>query len=384
MTGQPIAATYGSGANSWLVCLIRPCHAAVMAEGIDPAVPAGRQAVVGFPARVDGSNAARIGEQLLVALDGGAAVVIADMSATAWCDHAGVDTLVRAHQRALVRQAELRLVVSAPVVRQTVSAEGLDRLVAVYPSLEAAVTAGVPNGPVAPDDPVLPGRAPQWPTRLRAGRGDGSGPARVDEVILRQLIDALDEGVALTDDAGRMVLANRRLAAMFGYAPGELTGQFVEALVPAGLREAHRKDRAAYALEPVQRPMADRARLVGVCKDGATVPVTITLSPVPTANGHLVLAVVKDATQARRWDDLASLVMAAAAEQAQHSQELFERVVGSLFRTGLSMQAAASLPTEVARERISEALERLDETIHEIRDHVFRSRRHGSDGTTTS
>jgi PAS domain S-box-containing protein len=349
-----------------------------MTEGIDPAVLAGRQAVVGFPARVDGPDAARIGEQLLVALDGGAGVVIADLSATASCDHAGVDALVRAYQGALVRQAELRLVVSAPAVRQMVSAEGLDRLVAVYPSLEAAVAAGGANGPMAPGDLLLPARAPQWPARLRAGQSDGPGPARLDEAILRQLIDALDDGVALADDEGRMVLANRRLAEMFGYQPGELTGQFVETLVPAGLREAHREDRAAYAREPVRRPMADRARLVGARKDGATIPVTITLSPVPTASEHLVLAVVKDVTQARRRDDLASLVRAATAEQAQHSQELLERIVGSLFRAGLSMQTAAGQPADVAREHISEALQRLDETIHEIRDHVFRSQGHRS------
>jgi len=350
-----------------------------MTEGIDPAVLAGRQAVVSFPARVDGPDAARIGEQLLVALDGGAGVVIADLSATASCDYAGVDALVRAYQGALVRQAELRLVVSAPAVRQMVSAEGLDRLVAVYPSLEAAVAAGgANNGPMTPDDLLLSARAPQCPARLRAGQSDGPDPARLDEAILRQLIDALDDGVALADGEGRMVLANRRLAEMFGYQPGELTGQFVETLVPAGLREAHREDRAAYAREPVRRPMADRARLVGARKDGATVPVTITLSPVPTASEHLVLAVVKDVMQARRRDDLASLVRVATAEQAQHSQELLERIVGSLFRAGLSMQTAAGQPADVARERISEALQRLDETIHEIRDHVFRSQRHRS------
>jgi len=355
-----------------------------MAEGIGPVTRAGQQVVVGFPARVDVSNAAGIGDQLLVALDRGAAVIIADMSATASCDHAAVNTLVRACQRALVRQAELRLVVSAPTVRQLVSDEGLDRLVAIYPSLEAAVTAGVPDGRMAPGDLVMSARAAQWPARVRPGQDDGSGPAALDEAILRQLIDALDDGVALADDDGRMVLANRRLAEIFGYPPGELTGQFVEALVPAGLREAHRKDRAAYTLEPVQRPMAERSRLVGLRKDGATVPVTITLSSVPTASGHFILAIVKDAAQARRRDDLASLVKAAAAEQAQQSQELLERVVGSLFRAGLSLQAAAGLPPEVARERISEALQRLDDTIHEVRDHVFRSRGHGSDGRTAS
>ena len=36
------------------------------------------------------------------------------------------------------------------------------------------------------------------------------------------------------------------------------------------------------------------------------------------------------------------------------------------------MDTAASQPAEVARERISDALQRLDDTIHEIRDHVFR------------
>ena len=154
-----------------------------MTEGIDPAVLAGRQAVVSFPARVDGPDAARIGEQLLVALDG-AGVVIADLSATASCDYAGVDALVRAYQGALVRQAELRLVVSAPAVRQMVSAEGLDRLVAMYPSLEAAVAAGgANNGPMTPDDLLLSARAPQCPARLRAGQSDGPDPARLDEAI---------------------------------------------------------------------------------------------------------------------------------------------------------------------------------------------------------
>jgi D-3-phosphoglycerate dehydrogenase len=40
--------------------------------------------------------------------------------------------------------------------------------------------------------------------------------------------------------------------------------QPVESLMPAGLRDAHRLARAAYALKPTARPMADRARLVGL------------------------------------------------------------------------------------------------------------------------
>ncbi len=100
----------------------------------------------------------------------------------------------------------------------------------------------------------------------------------------------------------------------------------------------------------------------------------ISLSPVPTASGHFILAVIRDATETRRREDLAALARAAASEQAHRGQELLDRVVGSLFQVGHSLQTAIDLPREAARERISEALGRLDDTIREIRDYVFTTR----------
>jgi PAS domain S-box-containing protein len=185
---------------------------------------------------------------------------------------------------------------------------------------------------------------------------------------------ALADGIVLADGDGRIVPANRQAAAMFG----ELSGQPVESLMPAGLRDAHQLDRAAYGLKPAARPMADRARLVGLSKDGTTIPVTITLSPVPTASGHFVLAVVRDVTQEHWQDDLTGLVRAVLAEQAQHAEDLLDRVIGSLFHVGLSLDTAAGQPAELALERIDEALGRLDNTIHVIRDHLFRFRHPGS------
>jgi PAS domain-containing protein len=52
------------------------------------------------------------------------------------------------------------------------------------------------------------------------------------------------DGVILTSEDGVLVLANGRAEDMFGYRPGELTGQPVESLVPAGLRAAHVTKRA--------------------------------------------------------------------------------------------------------------------------------------------
>lgn len=349
-----------------------------MAKGREQVAWTGRRAVVTFPEHVDMSNAAQIRKQLLGVLDRGAAVVIADMSTTAWCDYVGIDAVAWACQRAAAHQAELRVVASAPAVLRLLAAEGLDRLVPVYCSVEAAVAAGEPTEPEHSGDPASPIVAPRWPPRPQQGQENGPRPAPLNEAVLRQLVDALADGIVLADEDGRIMLASRRTAEMFGYQRGELAGQRVESLMPAGLRDAHRLNRASYSVKPTARPMADRARLVGLRKDGTTVPVTITLSPVPTASGHFVLAVIRDATHERAQDDLVDLVRAVLAEQAQRAEVLLDRIVGSLFHVGLSLDTAAGQPTELARERIGEALQRLDDTVHEIRDHVFLSQRPGS------
>jgi hypothetical protein len=50
--------------------------------------------------------------------------------------------VVRAFRRAVISGTELRLVVTAPTVSRMLSLSGLDRLVPVYPCLEAAAAAG--------------------------------------------------------------------------------------------------------------------------------------------------------------------------------------------------------------------------------------------------
>jgi anti-anti-sigma factor len=114
-----------------------------MREDIDPVQWAGQQAVVALPVHMDASNAGQILEELLSVTNGGATALVADMTAT-WCDHAGADAVVRAFQRAVISGSELRLVVTAEHVLRVLSLSGLDHLVSIYRSLEAAAAASPP------------------------------------------------------------------------------------------------------------------------------------------------------------------------------------------------------------------------------------------------
>ena len=348
----------------------------------------GAQAVVTLPEHIDVSNAGQVREELLSVINRGADEVIADMAATISCDHAGADAVARAYQRAVVSGAQLRLVVTTQIVRRVLSLSGLDRLISIYPSLEAAIAAGTPPAvfPLAPQRSRTETGSQLPPRASRARRGEqqaasprnGPRTAAITPAVLWQVVNALTDGVALADDDGVLALVNRRLEDMFGYEPAELADRPVESLIPADLRAAHRNYRAGYAQAPKARPMGAGARLVGLRKDGATFPVEISLSPVPTATSRLTLAVIRDVTETRRREDLADLARAAVAEQAHRGQELLDQIVNSLFHVGVSLQAATDLPIDVARERIADAIRRLDDTIREIRDHVFAARGPGA------
>jgi len=360
-------------------CAHAPAWAAAVLEDIFPVRWAGKQAVVTLPEDIDVSNAGQIREQLLSVINRGAAVLIADMTATVSCDYAGGEAVIRAYQRAVISGTDLRLVVTAQIVRRVLSYNGLDRLVSIYPSLEAAQAVrapaevlGVVPTPAsvrAGDQALLRCSTPRV-SNLSAARPSDRNRAAVTSAEVWSLVDALQDGVALADGDGTLALASRRLEEMFGYEHGELLGQMVERLVPANLQAAHRSHRATYAEAPRTRPMT--GRLVGLRKDATTFPVEISLTPVTTAAGHFAFAVIRDVAAARHLEGLIDLARSAVtAEQAQSGREVLDTIINRLFQLGLLLQAAIDLPADTVGQRIEEALGHLDDAIREIRDTAF-------------
>jgi PAS domain S-box-containing protein len=351
-------------------------RAKAVAEGRYPVRWTGTQAIVTLPERIGQSDGGELRDDLLSLVDRKPGVLVADLTATVSCGQAGVAALYEAYQRASGNGTRMRVAVRASDVREALEAAGLDRLVAIYPSVQAAAATGAGDDvvPLLPRDASQPGHAAdpaeaaRWPARRRAD----PAAAGISPAVLWNMINALSDGVVLADDTGTLVLANRRAEDLFGYSRGELAGQQIEALVPGRLRAAHESQRNGYRLEPTARLMGERARLAGLRKDGSTFPVRISLSPVRTATGHYTMAVIRDISGDQSYSDLAELARAAAAAQDAHQgRELLNDVVNGLLRVGLSLQSAAEHPAEVAVRQIGEALRVVDEIIADIRSYIF-------------
>ena len=95
--------------------------------------------IVAMPEEIDANNAAQVREWLNLALLRGVALVIADLSGTRFCDSSGVSELAQAHRRAVDMNVELRATAGAATVLRVFELAGLDQILPVYTSLDAAL-----------------------------------------------------------------------------------------------------------------------------------------------------------------------------------------------------------------------------------------------------
>jgi anti-sigma B factor antagonist len=98
----------------------------------------GQTAVVRLPAEIDLTKSDAVREALLATLNQAALALVVDMTATTFCDSSGITALVRAARRATATGATIRLAVTAPPVLRVISLVGIDRLIDIYPSVDAA------------------------------------------------------------------------------------------------------------------------------------------------------------------------------------------------------------------------------------------------------
>ncbi len=126
--------------------------------------------------------------------------------------------------------------------------------------------------------------------------------AKLLESKFRDLLESTPDAIIIANQTGRIVLANSQADALFGYERGELLGQVVELLLPGRYHGGHVSHRSGFFSQPRTRRMGAGLSLFGVRKNGDEFPVEISLSPLQTDEGPLVMSAIRDISERRRAD----------------------------------------------------------------------------------
>jgi PAS domain S-box-containing protein len=136
--------------------------------------------------------------------------------------------------------------------------------------------------------------------------------------LSRVLLESAPDAVVVVDHSSRIVLVNAQAERLFGYPRQELLGQPLEMLIPETHRLAHAGHEADYFTRPRTRPMGLHLELSARRKDGATVPVEISLGPFSSRDGTLVIAAIRDVTERQRLEqELAAATQGLASREAE-------------------------------------------------------------------
>ncbi len=122
-------------------------------------------------------------------------------------------------------------------------------------------------------------------------------------LLAPSFFEAVPDAMVAVNPEGVILQVNSQTERLFGYTQGELLGHGVEMLVPTARREQHHLHRERFRQQPATRRMGAAMDLRGRRKDGSEFPVEISLSPVKTDEGMVVLSAIRDISDRKRIEE---------------------------------------------------------------------------------
>jgi PAS domain S-box-containing protein len=116
------------------------------------------------------------------------------------------------------------------------------------------------------------------------------------------VLESAPDAIVIVNATGRIVLFNAQASSLFGYEAADMIGEPVERLLPLRLRGGHVGLRTGYTSAPRLRPMGEGRELNGLRANGEEFPVEVSLSPIATDTGRLVMSAIRDISERKRFE----------------------------------------------------------------------------------
>ncbi len=117
------------------------------------------------------------------------------------------------------------------------------------------------------------------------------GPAAFD------LLDAVPDALLIANEHGRVIYVSTHVEPLLGWLPDDLLSEPIELLLPERFRREHIAQRNQCRQRPHVYPRANGLKLHVLAKDGRHIPVELSLGPLQTEKGLLVVYRIRDVTE---------------------------------------------------------------------------------------
>jgi len=121
----------------------------------------------------------------------------------------------------------------------------------------------------------------------------------VKKTEFKQIIESMPNALIVSNESGKIIMANKKMEDLFGYTKDELYKSTVDLLIPKRYSKQHPEHIKSFVSKPSHRSMGENRDLFGLKKNGDEFPLEIGLNPITINNNNniLVIAAIVDITK---------------------------------------------------------------------------------------